>query len=52
LLDKIGYKKTQEADGIFFMYYEDFLENFDSITICYQYPTLNFRYDGVPFNVS
>ena len=50
-LEKIGYNKTL-ADGIFFMFYEDFLANFDDVTICYQYPKKNYRYDGLPFNIS
>ena len=50
-LEKIGYNKTL-ADGIFFLFYEDFLANFDDVTICYQYPKKNYRYDGLPFNIS
>ena len=34
------------------MFYEDFLANFDDVTICYQYPKKNYRYDGLPFNIS
>ena len=34
------------------MYYEEFLMNFDDVTICYQYPMMNFRYDGIPFDIS
>ena len=48
---EIGYDKNEE-DGNFFMYYYDFLQNFDDVTICFQYPKKNFRYDGIPFDLS
>lgn len=49
--NKIGYNPLV-TDGIFFMTYEDFLSNFDDVTICYQYPTENFQYEGIPFDIS
>ena len=34
------------------MPYEDFLSNFDDVTICFQYPTENYKYEGVPFDIT